>query len=102
MGRIPRNGSSCVLARARFVDDGRRTEALWFSYEGEAADSLVLLFEVGPLTQYQAVPFDEAMNALREVAAPLAGMSRWDNTGRDEDSVPIMGTTQCRQAGGGR
>jgi hypothetical protein len=25
-----------------------------------------------------------------------------ENTGRDEGSVPIMGTTQCRQAGGGR
>jgi hypothetical protein len=25
-----------------------------------------------------------------------------ENTGRDEGSVPIMGTTRCRQAGGGR
>jgi hypothetical protein len=25
-----------------------------------------------------------------------------ENTGREEGSVPIMGTTQCRQAGGGR
>jgi hypothetical protein len=29
-------------------------------------------------------------------------MRCWENTGRDEGSVPIMGTTQCRQAGGGR
>jgi hypothetical protein len=29
-------------------------------------------------------------------------MSRWGNTGHDEDSVPIMGTTKRRQAGGGR
>jgi uncharacterized membrane protein HdeD (DUF308 family) len=29
-------------------------------------------------------------------------MSCWGNTGREEGSVPIMGTTRCRQAGGGR
>jgi hypothetical protein len=29
-------------------------------------------------------------------------MRCWENTGRDEGSVPIMGTTQRRQAGDGR
>jgi hypothetical protein len=50
--------------------------------------------------------FDLDLVALRGRVACLvvnrARMSRWGNTGGDEDSVPIMGTTQCRQAGGGR
>jgi Papain-like cysteine protease AvrRpt2 len=49
-------------------------EALWINYEGEAADLLVPLREVGSLRPYQAVPFDNAMDALREAARPLAQM----------------------------
>jgi hypothetical protein len=49
-------------------------EALWINYEGEGADLLVPLREVGRLSPYQAVPFDEAMDALREAARPLAQM----------------------------
>jgi hypothetical protein len=49
-------------------------EALWINYESETADSLVPLREVGRLRPYQAVSFDEAMDALREAARPLAQM----------------------------
>ena len=49
-------------------------EALWINYEGEAADLLVPLREVGSLRPYQVVPFENAMDALREAARPLAQM----------------------------
>ena len=49
-------------------------EALWINYEGETKDVLVPLRAVGRLTPYKAVPLDEAFNALREAARPLARM----------------------------
>ncbi len=49
-------------------------EALWINYEGDAMDVLVPLRVVGPLPQFKAIPFDEAMEVLREAARPLAQM----------------------------
>lgn len=69
---VERSEQECELRLLRVP--ALNFEALWLSYEGEAADSLVPLFEVGSLTPYQAVPFDEAMDALREAARPLAEM----------------------------
>ena len=45
---------------------------------------------------------------LRRILLPRTRVNKGErmrcgeNTGRDEGSVPIMGTTRCRQAGGGR
>ena len=49
-------------------------EALWINYPGETKDVLVPLRAVGQLTAYKAVPLDEAFDALREAARPLAQM----------------------------
>lgn len=49
-------------------------EALWISYAGAARDTLVPLRAVGKLTAYQPLPMDEAFDALREAARPLAQM----------------------------
>jgi hypothetical protein len=51
-------------------------EALWINYEGETKDLLVPLRVVGQLTLYKAVPLDEALDALREAARPLAQMDK--------------------------
>lgn len=51
-------------------------EALWINYEEEAKDLLVPLREVGRLTLYKAVSLDEALDALREAARPLAQMDK--------------------------
>lgn len=49
-------------------------EALWLAYEGGEQDVLVPLSAVGPLPQGEAVPFREAVRALREAARPLLDM----------------------------
>ena len=49
-------------------------EALWISYAGETRDMLVPLRAVGKLAAYQPLPMDEAFDALREAARPLAQM----------------------------
>ncbi|MFZ2406762.1 MAG: hypothetical protein WAW41_16630, partial [Methylobacter sp.] len=49
-------------------------EALWINYEGVTKDVLVPLLAVGQLTAYKAVSLDEAFEALREAARPLADM----------------------------
>lgn len=49
-------------------------EALWINYVGETKDVLVPLRAVGRLIPYKAVPLDEAFDALREAARPLAQM----------------------------
>jgi len=49
-------------------------EALWINYEGDTKDVLVPLLTVGRLTAYKAVSLDEAFEALREAAHPLADM----------------------------
>jgi hypothetical protein len=49
-------------------------EALWISATGDAEDVLVPLHAVGKLTAYQAVPLDQAFEALRDAARPLAQM----------------------------
>jgi hypothetical protein len=49
-------------------------EALWINYEGESKDILVPLRAVGRLTPYKEVLLEEALEALREVARPLAQM----------------------------
>jgi hypothetical protein len=69
---IDRSDQECELRMLRVP--ALNFEALWINYEGEAGDSLVPLREVGRLASYQAVPFDEAMDALREAARPLAQM----------------------------
>jgi hypothetical protein len=51
-------------------------EALWINYEGETKDLLVPLRVIGQLTLYKAVPLDEALDALREAARPLAQMDK--------------------------
>ena len=75
LATVERSDQECELRLFRVP--ALNFEALWISYEGEntsegeARDYLVPLREVGTLTLYQAVPFDEAMDALREAAAPL-------------------------------
>jgi len=49
-------------------------EALWINSAGDAEDMLVPLHAVGKLTAYQPVPLDQAFDALREAARPLAQM----------------------------
>jgi hypothetical protein len=49
-------------------------EALWVNYAGDNRDMLVPLRAVGKLAAYQALPLDEAFDALREAARPLAQM----------------------------
>jgi hypothetical protein len=72
LATIDRSDQECELRLLRVP--ALNFEALWINYEGEAGDSLVPLREVGRLAPYQAVPFDEAMDALREAARPLAQM----------------------------
>jgi hypothetical protein len=72
LATIDRSDQECELRLIRVP--ALNFEALWINYEGEAGDSLVPLREVGRLAPYQAVPFDEAMDALREAARPLAQM----------------------------
>jgi hypothetical protein len=72
LATIDRSDQECELRLFRVP--ALNFEALWINYQGEAADLLVPLREVGRLTSYQAVPFDEAMDALREAARPLAQM----------------------------
>lgn len=75
LATVERSDQECELRLLRVP--ALNFEALWISYEdennseGEARDYLVPLREVGTLTLYQAVPFDEAMDALREAAPPL-------------------------------
>jgi hypothetical protein len=75
LATVERSDQECELRLFRVP--ALNFEALWINYgdennsEGEARDSLVPLREVGTLPLYQAVPFDEAMDALREAAAPL-------------------------------
>ena len=75
LATVERSDQECELRLFRVP--ALNFEALWISYEdentseGEARDYLVPLREVGTLTLYQAVPFDEAMDALREAAPPL-------------------------------
>jgi hypothetical protein len=54
-------------------------EALWISATGDAEDVLVPLHAVGKLTAYQPLPLDQAFEALRDAARPLAQMD--DRTG---------------------
>lgn len=49
-------------------------EALWLSYEGGEGDQLVPLTRLGPLPAGEPVPFQEAVQRLREAARPLLGM----------------------------
>ncbi len=49
-------------------------EALWINSVGDTQDLLVPLHAVGKLTAYQPVPLDQAFDALREAARPLAQM----------------------------
>ena len=49
-------------------------EALWINSAGDTQDLLVPLHAVGKLTAYQPVPLDQAFDALREAARPLAQM----------------------------
>jgi hypothetical protein len=49
-------------------------EALWINYAGDTHDMLVPLRAVGKLAAYQPLPMDEAFDALREAARPLAQM----------------------------
>ena len=49
-------------------------EALWLHFDDQARDALVPLRGVGRLAADEAVPFDQAMEALREAARPLAQM----------------------------
>jgi hypothetical protein len=49
-------------------------EALWLSYEGGEGDVLVPLSPVGPLPRGEAVPFADAVGALREAARALGDM----------------------------
>lgn len=72
LATIDRSDQECELRLLRVP--ALNFEALWINYEGEAGDSLVPLREAGRLAPYQAVPFDEAMDALREAARPLAQM----------------------------
>ncbi len=76
--KVDRSDQECELRLLRVP--ALNFEALWINYEdgnnseGEATDSLVPLRGVGRLTLYQAVPFDEAIDALREAAHPLTEM----------------------------
>ena len=45
-------------------------EAVWLHYEDEARDTLLPLRGVGRLAPNEAVPFERAMDALREAARP--------------------------------
>ncbi|MDQ1638875.1 MAG: hypothetical protein QOF62_2214 [Pyrinomonadaceae bacterium] len=49
-------------------------EALWINHEGGSSDLLIPLRPVGKLVPYQTIPFNEALEILREAAAPLAQM----------------------------
>lgn len=49
-------------------------EALWINSAGDTQDLLVPLHAVGKLAAYQPVPLDQAFDALREAARPLAQM----------------------------
>jgi len=49
-------------------------EALWINHEGESRDLLIPLRAAGRLTPYQPVPFDQALEVLRQAAASLAEM----------------------------
>ncbi|PTR16469.1 papain like cysteine protease AvrRpt2 [Nitrosospira sp. Nsp2] len=57
-----------------FQVPGLNFEALWISYEGEGQDVLIPLHTVGRLAQYKPVFWNEALDALREAARPLADM----------------------------
>jgi hypothetical protein len=49
-------------------------EALWLHYDDQARDTLLPLRGVGRLTPYEVVPFERALDALREAARPLSQM----------------------------
>jgi hypothetical protein len=78
LATVERSDQECELRLFRVP--ARNFEALWISYkdanntESEARDLLVPLHGVGRLTPHQSVPFDRAMDALREAARPLAQM----------------------------
>lgn len=69
---VERSDQECELRLFRVP--ALNFEALWINYEGEMQDVLVPLRAVGRLTPYNAVLLDEALDALREVARPLAQM----------------------------
>jgi hypothetical protein len=78
LATVERSDQECELRLLRVP--ALNFEALWINYEdrnnseGDATDTLVPLQGVGRLTPYRAVPFDEAMDALREAARTLAQM----------------------------
>jgi hypothetical protein len=49
-------------------------EALWISYEDHAGDQLIPLTAVGQLTPGDVYSYSEALESLREAAAPLVDM----------------------------
>jgi hypothetical protein len=49
-------------------------EALWLAYENQQEDLLVPLLPLGGLSVGEPVPYERALEAMREAARPLAGM----------------------------
>jgi len=49
-------------------------EAMWINSEDQRNDLLVPLRNVGQLTSFKTVPFDNALKALRKAARPLESM----------------------------
>lgn len=72
LSTVDEDGKDCEVRLLRVP--ALNFEAIWINYEGEERDVLVPIHAVGPLPQYKAVPFYEALKELRRAAAPLANM----------------------------
>ncbi|WP_434113807.1 papain-like cysteine protease family protein [Methylocaldum sp. GT1TLB] len=72
LATVKQIGEECELRMFRVP--ALNFEALWINCEDETKDVLVPLRAVGRLASCKAVPLDDAFDALREAARPLAQM----------------------------